>query len=294
MNKNILLLGLTILLFFSCNKSDTEKTITPENPAAETPNSGNNNGDNNTPQPTSKSFVHKQLLEYITGTWCSYCPSANEGVKQVKANKEFAEKSAIVAIHGAKKYNDPMALSAINDKLFPYMSSLPSNNFTGGFPFTTINRWSRFYYTNVGTFFDKIREEPTADVGIKIESNLNQTGGDVSVSFRFNKDYKELKYSIFITEDGFVSPQYTKQGYIQNYVHDNVLIAASGEVTGNLLGDVQAGKEITKNNQKVSYKLRTNNLSNVKVVVFVANNEGLVLNSQVADANKKVDYQYSE
>lgn len=310
MRKNVLLLimGFT-LLFASCNKQDDNKT---EN--SEKPNVGNTNGgsktdpkkedskpetpqDNpktDTPQPEpdpNTLFVKKILLEDITGTWCPHCPKISEPIEKIKANKELAGRGVFVAIHANGSGRDHMSISAINSLLLPHMTKLPEDKFYNRYPFAIMNREKQFYGA-LSVYFDILNAQKTSPLGIKIESSLKENSGDVKVSFKSREDYKNLKYTIFITESNYKYSQAKDGfGYI-DFIHNDILVGTYGNPSGNNLGEIKKGKEVSKECKDISFKRWTNDIKNVKVVVFITDESGRVINAQDAVANQKVDYQY--
>lgn len=274
----------------SCS-SDSEDTGS-NSPITNNPDNGNNNGGGDNGNTVAK-YQHKVLLEDITGTWCPACPSASSAINQAKANATNGSKIVAAAIHiGQSSYPDPMQIQAGTSL---YQSFFVPNYGEGGnfyFPTVTINRatdsWSG---QGIAQFFNAINQQGSP-VGIKISSNLTNTGGNVTANFKFSQGYENLKYSVYIVENAVKtssSQAGTNEG--TNYVHNDVLRAVSGTATGNSLGTVTAGQEIIKDNQSVTYTLFNNDLSKVEVIVFVSDASGKVLNVQSAHANETVEYQ---
>lgn len=247
-----------------------------------------------TDEPTNTTtYQHKVLLEDITGTWCPACPNASQAINQAKANATNGDKIVAAAIHiGQSSYPDPMEIEAGKSL---YQSFFIPNYGEGGsfyFPTVTLNRGTEVWQQQgIAQFFNAINQQGSP-VGIKISSNLTNTGGKVTVNFKFSQGYENLKYNIYIIENN-VKTSSVQQGGGQgaNFVHNDVLRAVSGTATGNTLGNVTANQEVTKGDQTVSYSLFNNDLEKVEVVVFVSDASGKVLNVQSAHANKTVDYQ---
>lgn len=251
-----------------------------------------------TDEPTnSTTYQHKVLIEDATGTWCQFCPRVTYAIQKAKENQNQGDKVIAVAIHkGVSQYPDPMQIPAgvTLDNTFSQSYGLT------GYPFGLINRtekWKSPENNNLAQVFNSINQKGSP-VGIKISSNLNNTGGTISASFKFSKGYENLKYTIYVIENNVTtpqSPQSNSTGYYDgqgaNFVHNDVLRAVSGTATGNTLGNVTANQEITKGDQTVSYSLFNNDLEKVEVVVFVSDASGKVLNVQSAHANTTVDYQ---
>lgn len=249
-------------------------------------NPGNGGG---TPSNDAK-FVHKVIIEDVTGTWCGWCPRVAEAIVRVKDHPKGSFVIP-VAIHG----NDSMAIPSI---LNPFGTRFQVT----GFPFALINRsakWEGDQPNNKSAVLNKIQND--SPIGIKISSNLNVDGsngsgsGTVTASFKFSQGYENLKYVVYVLEKGIVKqndPQHNYTSYfgggstLPNFVHNDVVRAVSGSVLGNDLGTVSSGQEVVKDNQQVAYNLFTKNLQNVEIVVFVTDASGKVLNAQVAHANE--------
>src|SRR5690606_5837720 len=272
-------LGLLATTAISCSSDDSKDDTDPDNPN------------------TGVKYVHKVLIEDATGTWCQYCPRVAYGIQQAKANSTLGDKVVAVAIHsGVNGYPDPMQIS----KGLTITNLFSSDYGLTGFPFGLINRTSEWEYpepNNLAQVFNSINREEGSPVGIKISSELTNTGGTVSASFKFSKGYENLKYSIYIIENEVVtpeSPQSNSTGYFngqgKDFVHNDVLRAVSGTATGNTIGNVTADQEVTKSGESVEFTLFNNDLSKVEVVVFVNDNSGKVLNVQSTHANVSIDY----
>lgn len=255
--------------------------------------------DSKTVEPTTNAtYQHKVLIEDATGTWCQYCPRVSYAIQKAKENQEHGGKVVAVAIHkGVSQYADPMQIPAgvTIDNMFSQSYGLT------GYPFGLINRtakWKTPENNSLSQVFNAINKKGS-HVGIKISSNLTNTGGTITANFKFSQGYEDLKYTIYVIENGVVtpqSPQSNSTGYYggqgANFVHNDVLRAVSGTATGNTLGNVTVNQEVTKADQSVSYTLFNNDLTKVEVVVFVSDDSGKVLNVQSAHANQTVEYQF--
>lgn len=245
---------------------------------------GNGNG-------TNVKYVHKVILEDITSVGCIACPYAAQAIAEVKA-LSIGSRVIPVGAHIDYGMSDPMKISysvALRDHFV-------SNYGLDGYPFVLINRdakWAGNMLNNKAQVANALSN--SSPIGIKISSNLTNTGGTVTASFKFSQGYENLNYSIYILENEIVSPQ-KRPNYPnnidQNYSHLDVLRAtASSNITGSSIGSVTPGQEVVKSNQQVSFSLFNNDLSKVEVVVFVTGADGKVLNAQIAHANETKDYQ---
>lgn len=275
------LLGVLSTFFIACS-SDDETII-----------------DDETNNPTNEvKYAHKVLIEDVTGTWCQYCPRVSYGIEQAMGNETYGKDVVAVAMHiGMSSYPDAMQIAGIG----PLYQFFQSTGLTG-FPYAMVNRadkWTAPEPNNLAQVFNSISKEGSP-IGIKISSELTNTGGKISASFKFSKGYENLKYTIFVIENDVVttqSPQQNSTSYYggvrvdPNFVHQDVLRGFSGTITGNELGAVKLNDEVVKANQNVSYTLFNNDLSKVEVVVFVTDGNGEVLNVQKASANQSLDYE---
>jgi len=283
MKKNLLkILFVGTLAFFtatSCSSDDSGKE---------------NNGDGS----ATMKFKHKTLIEDATGTWCQYCPRVTYAIEQSKANEANGKDVVAVAVHfGIQQYPDPMQITSAG-----FLQNVYRQAGLTGYPFGLINRtnkWTSPEPNNIAQIFSPIIKEGSP-VGIKIASTLTNEGGTVTASFKFGLNYSDLKYSIFVVENGVVTPQSPQQNSTNyyggpkadaNFVHNDVLRGFAGNIAGNTLGNVTAGQEIVKDKETVSFELFNKDLSKVEVVVFVTDSSGKVLNVQIAHANQTVDYQ---
>ncbi|WP_020493785.1 Omp28-related outer membrane protein, partial [Capnocytophaga cynodegmi] len=268
------------------NQGDNSSDSNPNNPPTD--------GDNSQPNQSDKPFVYKVLVEDVTGTWCGHCPSVARAIQRAKnADNPLKEKLVVVAIHNGNG-REPMEIIE-SYRLINHFKRLPNLSFTG-FPWLIFNRNQEIRAFNAPTrIFERLEKTPISPIGIKISSQLNTTGGNISVSFKTTENLEGLKYHIFVTQDNLVYSQsdYEQGGYNHNFKHDEVLRAVYGKTAGNELGTLTKGQEVTKENQQVSYTLLQNGtMDKVKVVVFVTNAAGAVVNVQEAKANQTKDYEY--
>jgi len=282
MNKKIILGALIAFAFgivtTSCSSSDDSKD------------------DNNNTTDTGVRYEHKVLIEDFTGTWCQWCPRVTYSIEKALEHETLGNKIVPVAVHSG----DIMEISAGKtlDREF---------NKKQTYPFAILNRaddWISPQNNNLAQVYNKI-DQTGSPVGIKISSQLTNSGGTVSATFKFSQNFSNLKYSIYILENNVVlpsSPQKNSTTYYggngnpnspssqPDFIHNDVLRAVFGTATGNALEATSAGKEVAKTSQNVTYNLYHNNLSKVEVVVFVSDASGKVLNVQKAHANETVDY----
>ncbi|MDO4781650.1 MAG: Omp28-related outer membrane protein [Capnocytophaga felis] len=257
-------------------------------------NTDNNSAEGNTQEGSSTEkknlFAYKAYVEDVTATWCHNCPRTLHAIEQAKKVAVINKKFVSVSIH----YTDYMQVNNLYQVLSPLRTLHDSIQFKSAVPWFRMNRNRHLYASNAHEHIAKyLQKKSTSPVGIKISSNLTQSGGKISVGFKFGESMNNLKYSVFVVEDKIMGGQ---RGYAGNFVHNDVLRATYGTGSGNDLGSVNKDEEITKNDLQVNYNLLSaGKLSNVKVVVFVSDaTTHEVLNVQEAKANETKDYQYAE
>lgn len=234
---------------------------------------------------TSTYFKHKVLIEDFTGTWCGWCTRIMYAIELVEAQTHNA---IAVAIH--------------NNDEFDYSGRMPLENFLqieGAYPFASLNRttiWMPLQHQRIDQPISMI--EPMSPVGIKINSNLGTSSGTVDVSFSFKEDISgDLRYVIYILENGLIANQknyysnlYGGNETLYDFVHNHVLIGVQGNILGNNLGQpATEDSEITLSGLSVNYN--ASNVNNLQVVAFLIDEQGTVLNAQIANGNTEKDYE---
>jgi len=230
-------------------------------------------------------FKHKVLIEDFTGTWCGWCTRIMYAIELIEAQ---THNTIPVAIH--------------NNDEFDYSGRMPLEDFLqieGAYPFASINRttiWMPLQHQNINQPLSQIQS--MSPVGIKINSNLGSNSGTVDVSFSFKEDITgELRYVIYILENGLIGNQknyypnlYGGAETLYGFVHNHVLKGVYGNILGNNLGQAATeDSEITLSNLSVNYT--SQNTNNLQVVVFLIDEQGTVLNAQIADGNTEKDYE---
>lgn len=230
-------------------------------------------------------FKHKVLIEDFTGTWCGWCTRIMYAIELIEAQ---THNTIPVAIH--------------NNDEFDYSGRMPLENFLqieGAYPFASLNRttiWMPLQHQNINQPISLIQS--MSPIGIKINSNLGASSGTVDVSFTFKEDVPgELRYVVYVLENGLIANQ---KNYYQNlygggetlygFVHNHVLRGVHGNILGNSLGQAAVeDAEITLSGLTVNYT--SENTNSLQVVAFLIDEQGTVLNAQIADANTEKDYE---
>ncbi len=230
-------------------------------------------------------YNHKVLIEDFTGTWCGWCTRIMYAIELLEAQTHDV---IPVAIHNNDEYD--------------YTGRIPLEDFLniqGAYPFASINRttiWQPLQHQNITQPMSKL--QPMSPVGIKINSNLGASSGTVDVSFHFKESITgDLKYVVYILENGLTADQknyydnlYGGNTTLPNFTHNHVLRGVHGNILGNSLGQAATeNTEIVRANLAVNYT--SENVNKLHVVVFLINEQGTVLNAQIADANTEKDYE---
>src|SRR5690554_6492406 len=232
-------------------------------------------------------FKHKVLVEDFTGTWCGWCTRIIYALELIKAQTPNV---IPVAIH--------------NNDEFDFTGRTPLEDYLmieGAYPFAAINRktiWKNPQHHNVSQPIELI--QPESPVGIKINSNLENSSGTVDLSFYFKENISgQLKYAVYVVENQLKADQknYNSDLYegvpvLYNFTHNHTLRGVYGNIIGNNLEQEATERtEIVLSDLAVNYSCE--NISNLQIVVFLMNEEGSVLNVQIADGNTEKDYEFA-
>lgn len=232
-------------------------------------------------------FKHKVLVEDFTGTWCGWCTRIIYALELIEAQTHNV---IPVAIH--------------NNDEFDFTGRTPLEDYLmieGAYPFAAINRktiWKNPQHHNVSQPIELI--QPESPVGIKINSNLENSSGTVDLSFYFKENISgQLKYAVYVVENQLKADQknYNSDLYegvpvLYNFTHNHTLRGVYGNIIGNNLEQEATERtEIVLSDLAVNYSCE--NISNLQIVVFLMNEEGSVLNVQIADGNTEKDYEFA-
>ena len=195
--------------------------------------------------------IRKILVEDYTGHLCNNCPEAAEILHEIK--NDYCDHIIPLAIH-VSSFANP-----INDSPFSNNYKTDAGNeldefyqvSNEGLPNGLVNRkkYNNSYIIGKGsweTAVNKLYSIP-ADVHIAINSSYNPVNKEITATisskFLFNVNYA-MNIGLYITEDSIVSPQLSKHGVINDYVHRHMLrksiTGAFGEsfVSSALIDDV--------------------------------------------------------
>lgn len=238
------------------------------------------------------------LVEQFTSTSCVYCPYGYEALRALaKSRKDVAW----VAIHGDLDPNNPDPYTNANaEPLIGYSTSgYPSANFNrfnlGGNQIATniATEDTDGFATQMGNLLDQEDEIAPSVVNLQMETNL--TVGDnpnlkdatlnITIHGKGVKDAGKIlegaTLGLYVTENGVKSKQYSPNGWIGTYNHENVLRVIGTE---NPWGDVitwngdnfEMTYEVTIPKKQYNYNENKNTLNAVAFVSlpFMINVDG--------------------
>lgn len=271
--------------------------------------------DEDTPNTEAIYYKHKALIEDYTSIGCPACPIGGFTIEEIMAS-ELADRYVAVAIHdNYGSTQDPMRISWASDYArfmnLQYLPTLYFNRVKERYESSDILYGDKnpetgedFYYMNIDEFkkdaerLNFLKKHST--IGIKINSELNETKGKVTFSLNFSEDINEkLQYIVYIIEDGLnfrqanSTPLYgnkTGKGVWTDPFTHNAVVLSSTNYKGESLGDLKTLKEeeivLTAD---LEYKAK--NVENLKVVVTILDEKGLSLNTQIAQGNTTLNYE---
>ncbi|OJJ14923.1 hypothetical protein BKI52_40940 [marine bacterium AO1-C] len=243
----------------------------------------NTNGSVSETLPTS--FTKKAVIEYVTATWCGYCPETSEHVQTTATTRQD------------QAY--PITLFLSNN-LETNMSTYISQTFAvNAIPKYIVNRKkinNQFLQSGNPDRFVKNIVGNSTTVGLALETALT-SNNEIEVLV-YTGVQAEGKYLIHVvlTEDGMTGyPQtnyynndsgsnyYQKGDPIVDYVHNSVQLATLTDLAG---FEVPGCGLTAGSTYKRMFKLETmpgkmQNKDNLKIVAFVADKDtGEILNAQ--------------
>ena len=238
------------------------------------------------------------LVEQFTSTSCVYCPWGYEALRALaKSRKDVAW----VAVHGDldPKKPDPYTNSNAEPLLGYSTSGYPSANFNrfnlGGNQLATniATEDTDGFATQMGNLLDQEDEIAPSVVNLQMETNLtvgdNPNLKDATLNITITgkgvkgagKILEGATLGLYVTENGVKSKQYSPNGWIGTYNHENVLRVIG---TQNPWGDVitwngdnfEMTYEVTIPKKQYNYNENKNTLNAVAFVSlpFVVTVEG--------------------
>ena len=228
------------------------------------------------------------LVEQFTSTSCVYCPWGYEALRALaKSRKDVAW----VAVHGDLDPNNPDPYTNSNaEPLLGYSTSgYPSANFNrfnlGGNQIATniATEDTDGFATQMGNLLDQEDEIAPSVVNLQMETNLtvgdNPNLKDATLNITITgkgvkgagKILEGATLGLYVTENGVKSKQYSPNGWIGTYNHENVLRVIG---TQNPWGDVitwngdnfEMTYEVTIPKKQYNYNENKNTLNAVAFV----------------------------
>jgi len=233
-------------------------------------------------------FVHKVLVEDLTGTWCGYCTRMFAAMDKVLG---LTNKVVEAYIHTSDQWN----LSAKD----PWVTKFEA----AGVPTAYINRTTKWTGNEPSPQVPINMIQSSSKYGIAISSTLGATSGTIEVSFYFREAVTAAKCVVYVLEDGLIADQsnfyipgngigilYGGANPIKNFVHRNVVRASVTHILGN---DIPADKSIKDSMYKATFSANytSTKIANLLVMAMLLDNTGKVLNVQLVPANQTVDFE---
>jgi hypothetical protein len=229
-------------------------------------------------------FTKKVLVEDFTGTWCGWCPRVSYGIELVQNETDHM---VVAAIHRGS--SDPYHFDG------PGINTLDE----GIYPTAKINRKETWEYpepSNVTQVLNHVSSGHDV-LGLSIKSTMGAMNVDIDVRVFHLADVTNSKLVVYLVEDHlfFNQTNYTQyydgNDILFDFEHDNVL----RDVLTDLFGDAIPNEESVANSEygrQFSAKVpaSVSNTENLKVIAFVVDASGNVLNVQSAPINTYKNY----
>lgn len=223
------------------------------------------------------SFTRKVLIEDFTGTWCGWCPRVSYGIEQVEKQ---TDKAVITAIH---RGSDPYHFGESN------IGDLDENSY----PTAKLNRKTPWDYPEPSNVDQVLNfTNLSSDLGLGISSEIVGNKINLEINIGFLKSFQNLKFVVYLVEDRLYFNQTNYTNYyngaatLVNFEHNNVL----RKVVTNLFGDTIPQEYMTTNGVftksfNIDIPVIINDTNALKLVAFVVDSSGKVINVQKANIN---------
>jgi hypothetical protein len=229
-------------------------------------------------------YIHNVLVEEYSGTWCGNCPRLLYGVDLLK---QQTEKAFVVSIHLFG--GDPFITTDGN--------SLAAYRGVGSVPTGHINRnvnWTGPQYEHVNQVINEIKAGSA--VGLAINSTITGSAISVQVKYAFKEPpASATKLTVYLVEDGLKYTQrnysanlYGGQSSIPNFNYDGVLRKVISSVQGDNAVNAAAVNEM---NYSFTLPSNVSVTANAKIVAFISDAGGNVLNTQKATLGTEKDFE---
>lgn len=231
------------------------------------------------------SFSTKALVEQYTGTWCPWCPRISKGIEDVQSGAN-GNRFISVAIHNG----DAMA--------FPLESQMRNAFNVGGFPTGILNRngeWNAVSGNDMNVNQIPPLLAVVRPVGLAIDSSVSGSTVNATVKVGFDLDASGMELVAYLLQNGVNDTQsnntihYGGPGVIQNYTHDDILVAGFTDIFGDA---IPADQQVGGGEYSVSLTASASgvNTSDWDIVAFVMDSSGKVINVQRAAVGENKDF----
>ncbi|MBF6651606.1 hypothetical protein C3B47_01565 [Flavobacterium columnare] len=266
---------LSVFLLLSCSKENETKEPLPEATV-----------DNQVPSASTK-FTKNVLIEDYTGAWCGWCPRVSYSITKVK---ESTTKVVSVAIHRGSSggqfdpYNYPGTLPAV----------------IKSFPTGILNRkieWKTPQNSNIKQAVDLTKDH--ADLGIAMSSTVDSGNITLDIKVRSIKDYNDLKFVVYVVEDGLIFNQSNYTSYygggsvIKDFVHNDVLRECLTNIYGDALGEIKANASLVKK-LNIPVPKNVKNINKMKFVAMILDTNGESLNVREVSPNVNQTFEVAQ
>ena len=234
--------------------------------------------------PAFQGFVDRVLVEEFSGTWCGNCPAILFGVDSLHKQ---TNKAIVVGTH---LFNaDPFITLQGN--------SLATSLSVSSVPTGLINRttsWSSPQYQHVNQVTNQVQTIET--IGLAISSTVASSTLNTTIKVSYKQALSSnAKLTVYLVEDklhhtqsNYFSSLYGGQANIPNFEYNGVLRA----VISNLVGDAIAnsGSSVEKI-YTLALGSKVANIANARIVAFVTDATGKVINAQEAAVGTTKDFE---
>lgn len=229
------------------------------------------------------------LLEYCTGTWCGYCPCADQSADYII---QMRPRTIVLAYHGFVGSGDPWA---------GYSKEIISNLGFTGYPAGVVGRKTGVISYNI--WFDEVARQYDSVIS-KVNISITKTYNPATRELVLNATARSLAelggiyyLNFVLTEDNLI---YTQAGNPTcpadtPYVHHNVVKGMLNGGFGELLNDTEIWNQNVSYSKNLVYIIPEGfAVENCSIVVFVYK-LGCTLNetSLVQQAVKSRVYNYT-
>lgn len=240
-----------------------------------------------------------RLAEQFTSTYCTYCPL---GSAALAALCDMRGDVAWVGVHQNMSGTDVFrTLQCDSIANLQQVDGYPEGSFDrtiGVNPENPNTVWTVLSYNNAtaganvfNTFLESVSEEPSwATVYINSTYDASTRKAVVTINGDLVPKYEDFmgndsKLTVYITEDGLVSPQYNSGTWVNDYVHNGVLRQALVSVKG---VKINKTSDITYKNEFTVSIPSSWNADNLNIVAFISRPLGNAVNDiYVTNTNKR-------